>query len=635
MIANALHHGKTVLFVAEKMAALEVVEKRLNKIGLGPFCLELHSNKAQKRAVLKQLEDTLNVGRVKTPAEFEAEAAKIASLRAELNDTMSEIHKVRPYGMSLYDAAVKYEQFKPYGGKFSFSQSQIDAMNAETYSNWRGELERLAAAGREFGDVTATPLTCCRLTECTPDTRGRLESRLNSYKSALAAAGAHSGELCTAAGSAGMSYAQCKAVADVIAEATADGYILPQILTGSDWELRKAAAEQLVASGRQQRALKVEVLGQFEPSVLAYDASGALVNWKTAQSKWFLPKLFGTNKLVKELAAHAKSPATVTKQNIVQHYEKLNQLGALSGAIVNAQPDLTAVFGALWQGESSDWDTIERSVALSDKLRGGLAAAPLSAEEKSHLAQSLVSGYGDPTAKQSSKAGTDKLTADFAALNNEVSALGSEFALTPDALGSEGDWSAAASAQADSIIGALPQLKEWTGIVTICNKLTELGIGNVADNFLAGKVRSNELLGGFRTFVLVKEEAALFVESGSVILLFRLGIERDLRLEQTGIAVDDRHKVLSVRITRRAEDTERAQTFILAVNLFAVKEHLCFQLIDCLNGVTVILRTVDFRFLVIFCFKRFADDAGAVIAFEHRVDLHTVHAGHRRGQDHR
>ena len=497
MIANALHHGKTVLFVAEKMAALEVVEKRLNKIGLGPFCLELHSNKAQKRAVLKQLEDTLNVGRVKTPAEFEAEAAKIASLRAELNDTMSEIHKVRPYGMSLYDAAVKYEQFKPYGGKFSFSQSQIDAMNAETYSNWRGELERLAAAGREFGDVTATPLTCCRLTECTPDTRGRLESRLNSYKSALAAAGAHSGELCTAAGSAGMSYAQCKAVADVIAEATADGYILPQILTGGDWDLRKAAAEQLVASGRQQRALKAEVLGQFEPSVLAYDASGALVNWKTAQSKWFLPKLFGTNKLVKELAAHAKSPATVTKQNIVQHYEKLNQLGALSGAIVNAQPDLTAVFGALWQGESSDWDTIERSVALSDKLRGGLAAAPLSAEEKSHLAQSLVSGYGDPTAKQSSKAGTDKLTADFAALNNEVSALGSEFALTPDALGSEGDWSAAASAQADSIIGALPQLKEWTGIVTICNKLTELGIGNVADNFLAGKVRSNELLGGF------------------------------------------------------------------------------------------------------------------------------------------
>ena len=45
LIANALYQGKRVLFVAEKMAALEVVERRLDKIGLGPFCLELHSNK--------------------------------------------------------------------------------------------------------------------------------------------------------------------------------------------------------------------------------------------------------------------------------------------------------------------------------------------------------------------------------------------------------------------------------------------------------------------------------------------------------------------------------------------------------------------------------------------------------------
>ncbi len=497
MIANALHHGKTVLFVAEKMAALEVVEKRLNKIGLGPFCLELHSNKAQKRAVLKQLDDTLNVGRVKTPAEYEAQAEKIAALRAELNGTMAEIHKVRSYGMSLYDAAVKYEQFKQFGGKFSFTQTQIDSMDSETYSQWRGELERLAAAGKEFGDVTATPLTCCRLTECMPDTRDRLERKLGEFKSALSAAGAHSAELCAASGSSSLDHAQSKAVSDLMTEACADGYILPQILTGSDWELRRAAAEQLIASGRQQRALKAEVLGQFEPSVLAYDAGGALVNWKTAQSKWFLPKFFGTNKLVKELAAHAKSPATVNKQNIVQHFEKLNQLGALSGAVVNAQPELTAVFGALWQGESSDWDMMEKAAALSDKLRSGLASAPLNADEKAKLAQTLISGFGDPAAKQASKAAADKLSADFARLGNEVSALESEFSLIPDALTGSGNWAAEASAQADSVITALPQLKEWTGIVTICNRLTELGIGNVADNFLAGKVRSGELLRGF------------------------------------------------------------------------------------------------------------------------------------------
>ena len=49
IIASALHEGKKVLFVAEKMAALEVVKKRLDDAGLGDFVLELHSTKARRK----------------------------------------------------------------------------------------------------------------------------------------------------------------------------------------------------------------------------------------------------------------------------------------------------------------------------------------------------------------------------------------------------------------------------------------------------------------------------------------------------------------------------------------------------------------------------------------------------------
>ena len=44
-----------MLFVSEKMAALEIVFKRLCAVGLGEFCLELHSAKANKREVIKEL----------------------------------------------------------------------------------------------------------------------------------------------------------------------------------------------------------------------------------------------------------------------------------------------------------------------------------------------------------------------------------------------------------------------------------------------------------------------------------------------------------------------------------------------------------------------------------------------------
>lgn len=55
IIAAAISQGKKVLFVAEKMAALQVVKSRLTRSGLGDFCLELHSHKTQKKQVYENI----------------------------------------------------------------------------------------------------------------------------------------------------------------------------------------------------------------------------------------------------------------------------------------------------------------------------------------------------------------------------------------------------------------------------------------------------------------------------------------------------------------------------------------------------------------------------------------------------
>lgn len=70
IIANALYNGKRVLFVAEKMAALSVVQNRLAAIGLAPFCLEIHSNKTKKSAVISQLRETTEIIKQTSPEEF-------------------------------------------------------------------------------------------------------------------------------------------------------------------------------------------------------------------------------------------------------------------------------------------------------------------------------------------------------------------------------------------------------------------------------------------------------------------------------------------------------------------------------------------------------------------------------------
>jgi hypothetical protein len=84
IIAQAVLDGRTVLFVAEKLAALEVVERRLAQIGLGPACLELHSEKQSKRAVLDELRATLAAPPVPMP-DREPVVRRLGALRGRLN----------------------------------------------------------------------------------------------------------------------------------------------------------------------------------------------------------------------------------------------------------------------------------------------------------------------------------------------------------------------------------------------------------------------------------------------------------------------------------------------------------------------------------------------------------------------
>jgi hypothetical protein len=81
IIANAMWQGKSILFVSEKMAALGVVKDRLDHMGLGLFCLEVHSAKASKAQVLHALKERMDAGRIRSNAE-EIERARTALQQA-------------------------------------------------------------------------------------------------------------------------------------------------------------------------------------------------------------------------------------------------------------------------------------------------------------------------------------------------------------------------------------------------------------------------------------------------------------------------------------------------------------------------------------------------------------------------
>ena len=93
IIAECLADGKKVLFVSEKMAALDVVHSRLKSSGLDDFCLVLHSHKANKKDVLNQLQKSLDLARYGADVGYDAymKLSGLYECRKTLNDYAKQV----------------------------------------------------------------------------------------------------------------------------------------------------------------------------------------------------------------------------------------------------------------------------------------------------------------------------------------------------------------------------------------------------------------------------------------------------------------------------------------------------------------------------------------------------------------
>ncbi|MFH0968098.1 MAG: DUF4011 domain-containing protein, partial [Methanobacteriota archaeon] len=102
IIAHCLALGKTILFVSEKKVALDVVHERLKSSGLGQFCLELHSNKSNKREVIRQFSHLANTRDPLIRDRWALQTDRLFSVRSHLNEYVQALHTRRTSSESYY-----------------------------------------------------------------------------------------------------------------------------------------------------------------------------------------------------------------------------------------------------------------------------------------------------------------------------------------------------------------------------------------------------------------------------------------------------------------------------------------------------------------------------------------------------
>ena len=291
LIANALFQGKRVLFVAEKMAALSVVQSRLAKIGLDPFCLEMHSNKVTKRHVLSQLEKALAVTHIATPKEYQSTAEKLYAQRSKLIGYLEALHTVdEKDGFSLYDCilheeGIQEEPLKP----FELNERLRAALTATTLPDIQQLLgTRMEAVLKLIVQPSVHPLLGMHVS--TDDLRDESEtaSRLSSAISTL--------------------------------------------------EKGKNERNQLL----EAQSLRDRILKDNNEQLLETDGNQLRDEWRAIKAKWFLPRLFAKKSYVKRMRAY--NPY-VTEEEIDGLMDRLTDYQEQHRRILPVQEVMRKYFG--------------------------------------------------------------------------------------------------------------------------------------------------------------------------------------------------------------------------------------------------------------------------------------------------
>ncbi len=528
IIANALLEDKRVLFVAQKMAALEVVEKRLNKIGIGSFCLELHSNKARKKAVLDQLEASMKIQRIPKNTSFAEQKEEVRARKAELNEVVKKIYAADETGYSIYDLIcenTKLSDFPKFIDLKDFEMTKLKEKEAAL-----DQMVRLGAhAGgpyghllRGVGNVTFRPMLKEDILSAGEIDFSKLSGSLTDLleNSALLQP---------------VTFQEAKSLPADLRAVLALGQEVPSAARILDLEpvLKQLKAAQADLSALEQS--KIKILEQFSPEFLQADPARLERDFKSFEQQSVFGRLLRKNPAEKEMAMLSRT-GTIDKTKILGY---LSNLGAYQAARSSNTAQLKTLAQLLPEAGSG-----EISSELLGK-RAGLVETALAHGGSKDRLTALLELIESPGALER----LERYERILESQSEHVSKYLELTALNEKELGDyEGDYFAKLGQKVSEINGALDQLRDWLIYQEAANTADEMGLSQFTGLYYSGKVSDRELLPAFKKSVLRHE------------LRRRLDTE-DVLLKLTGHSLDEKAEILKQKL-EEMELLERKELYL-------------------------------------------------------------------------
>jgi hypothetical protein len=398
IIANALYNGKKVLFVAEKMAALSVVQRRLEAIGIAPFCLELHSNKSKKSALIEQLKSTTEIVRRTPPEDFGLEADRIYKVRNELNDYVEALHKKYPFGFSLFEAFSGYSAYSDFKGGINLDGNVIGSLTREKIRIWLELAEELKSAAMMCGSINGHPLRGINTVSYSQQTKAIVAELLAGYSEALISMRSKIAGACKAISIPGpiVKRSQALALADICSLLLSAPDVPSSLLKLTDPVESLNLIIRISRNGIERNRHRDSLLKTFKKDILSLDAGALRAEWNDTLTKWFLPKFLGQQKIAKALKKISRN-GKIDKERIVFILDEVLVFRADQDQIDLHTGFMAHVLGLRWQDGEGDWQEIgsvcQTVLKAIDLLMISTGDPARGAESRQLLAATLGEGH--------------------------------------------------------------------------------------------------------------------------------------------------------------------------------------------------------------------------------------------------
>ncbi|MFB9864912.1 DUF3320 domain-containing protein [Rufibacter immobilis] len=500
IIANALYAGKKVLFVSAKKAALDVVENRLEAIGIGSFCLELHSNKSKKSAVLEQLKRASDINRKPSPQNFEAEAERLLATRTELNGYVQALHQRYGFGFSLFEAFTHYSQLALTSDSVTFNPEIISHLTTAQVTEWEDLVSQMQVIGSVIGHPHQHPLEAVRVTQYAQQLKTDAKQLLVSYQNLLAQYQQEVAVVCKILKIDATLPAreQADALAHLISLLQKLPDIPASLLTIDHVEQTLSQVMGLASYGQKRDALRQQLLQKFNKSIFSYPAEQALQDWNIAEQKWFLPKFLkqGTiSKGLKKLSVTGSLP----KQETPAFLQQVIDFQTVQEPLEKAT-HLPALLSFLWQNDTCQWEALlEICSILIDINRQGNTLNTAAKTKEWRTALGLEFSEGSKAYLQSHEKNLLNFVLLFQEIARKEQELHQLLGIDLTSLkAEEAHWVNNALYYSGKWLGGIEEVRDWINWLQIKQNALAAGLQPLISMYENGGIGSEEIVQSFR-----------------------------------------------------------------------------------------------------------------------------------------